>query len=71
MPNGKNWQRFDIHERCKLVTGKSLDSPEKQNVEKMSKKCPKNVQKLSETPAETNFGHLGDIFAYLVSASIW
>ena len=39
----------------RLVTGKSLDSPEKGNVDKMSEKCPKNVEKLSRGAETHNF----------------
>ena len=45
-----------------FVTGKTLDSPEKGNVDKMSKKCPKNVQKLSRGAENTIFGHVLDNF---------
>ena len=49
-----------------LVTGKSLDSPEKGNVNKMSEKnvekCPKNVQKLPGGAENTIFGHVLDNF---------
>ena len=37
---------------CNVVTGKSLDSPEKGNVDQMSEKCRKNVQKMSQTCPE-------------------
>ena len=47
------------------LTGKSLDSPEIksecwQNVRKMSKKCPKNIQKFSGWAENTIFGHFLD-----------
>ena len=45
-----------------VVTGKSLDSPVKGNVDKTSKKCPKNVQKCLEVNGgaeNTIFGHFG------------
>ena len=41
----------------KIVTGKSLDSPKEGNVDKMSEKCPKNIQKLSGGAENTIFGH--------------
>ena len=47
------------------VTGKSLDSPENGNVDKMSekcRKCAKNVQKLSRRAENTIFGHFLDNF---------
>ena len=51
---------------CRVVTGKSLDSPEKGNVDKMSEKCRKNVRKMSKNCPEalqTQFcGHFLDIF---------
>ena len=43
----------------------------RQNIRKMSKKCPKNVQKLSGGAENTIFGHFLTIFAYLVDASVW
>ena len=43
-----------------VVTGKSLDSPEKENVEKMSENCPEALQ-------THNFRTL---FAYVVGAFI-
>ena len=46
----------------RVATGKSLDSPEKGNVDKMSKKCPENVEKLSAGAENTIFGHFLDNF---------
>ena len=45
-----------------IVTGKPLDSPEKGNVDKMSEKCRKNVEKLSGGAERTIFGHCLDNF---------
>ena len=45
-----------------VVTGKSLDSPRKWNVDKMSEKYLKNVQKLSGGAENTIFGHFLDSF---------
>ena len=59
----------------KLVTGKSLDSPENGNVDKMSEKCRKNVRKMSKNCPEglkTQFSDIfWTIFAYLVDAFVW
>ena len=51
------------------VTGKSLDSPEKcrQNVRKMSDKCPKIVRR----GRERNFRTFWTILAYLVDVFVW
>ena len=65
------------HRRCyiRVVTGKSLDSPEKGNVDKMSEKCPKKcrkiVRKLSENSENTIFGYFLTIFGHLVDAFVW
>ena len=52
--------------------GKSLDSPEKGNVDKMSEKYRKNVRKMSENCPEglkTQFSDIfWTIFAFLVDA---
>ena len=41
------WQEKNDR-RSEFATGKSLDSPEKGNVDQMSEKCRKNVRKMSE-----------------------
>ena len=45
-----------------VVTGKSLDSPEKGSVNEMSEKCPKNVRKMSGRAENTIFRHFFDSF---------
>ena len=45
-----------------LVKGKSLDSPEKGNVDKMSKKCRKNFRKMSKNCPEGLKTQISDIF---------
>ena len=58
-----------------VVTGKSLDSPEKGNVDKMSEKCRKNVRNMSKNCPEGPTTQFSDIFwtifAYLVDAFVW
>ena len=58
-----------------LATGKSLDSPKKENVDKMSEKCRKSVRNMSKNCPEglkTQFSDIfWTIFAYLVDASVW
>ena len=58
-----------------VVTGKSLDSPEKGNVDKMSEKCRKIFRKMSKNCLEglkTQFSDIfGAICAYLVDAFVW
>ena len=58
--------------KASIVTGKSLDSPEKGNVDKMSEKCRKNVRKMSRNCPEglkTQFSDIfWTIFVYLVDA---
>ena len=58
--------------RVYVCNGQIVRQPRKwecrQNVRTMSKKCPKNVQKLSEGAESTIFGHFLDNFAYLVDA---
>ena len=60
---------------ARLVTGKSLDSPENGNVDKMSEKCPKIVRKMSPNCPDglkTQFLDIfWTIFAYLVDAFVW
>ena len=60
--------------RTRLVTGKSLDSPEKGNVDKKSEKCRQNVRKMSKNCPEELKTQLKDIFwqyfAYLVDAFV-
>ena len=60
-------------EKICFVTGKSLDHPDKGNVDKMSEKCrkmPENVQKLSGGTANTIsrkfVGHLLPIWSVLL-----
>ena len=59
----------------RVVTGKSLDSPENGNVDKMSEKCRKNVRKMSKNCPEGLKTQFPDIFwtffAYLVDAFVW
>ena len=59
-----------------LVAGKSLDSPGKGSVDKMSETCRKNVCKMSEKlPGGAGKRRFSDIlwtiFAYLVYAFVW
>ena len=57
------------------MTGKSLDSPEKGNVDKMSekcrKKCRKNVQKFGRGEEKTVFGHFLDNSCLFGRAFVW
>ena len=59
-----------------VVTGKSLDSPDKQNVNKMSEKCREKMSekcpKIVLRGRKHNFrAFFGTIFAYLVDAFVW
>ena len=62
-------------EPARLVTGKSLDSPEDRNADKMSKKYRKNVRKMPKNCPEGPKTQVSDIFwtifAYLVDAFLW
>ena len=40
-----------------VVSSKSLDIPDKQNLDKMSKKCPKNCPKTVQSPCENRCQH--------------
>ena len=72
------WRQLPLSEclnfDSSLVTGKSLDSPENGNVDKMPEKCRKNVRKISKTCPEglkTQFSNIfWTIFAYLVDAFV-
>ena len=61
--------------RPRVVMGKSLDSLENGNVDKMSEKYPKNVRKMSKNCLEglkTQFSDIfWTIFAYSVDAFVW
>ena len=64
---GPKFIHSHLHNPSRVVTGKSLDSPENGNVDKMSEKCrnnvekcPKNVQKWSGGAENTIFGHFLD-----------
>ena len=78
-PNCIDWRGKRLHGVCAttVVTGKSLDSPEKGNVDKMSEKCQRNVRKMSKNCPEpeglkTQFSDiLGTMFVYLVDVFVW
>ena len=58
-----------------IITGKSLDSPDKGNVDRMSEKCRKIVRKISKNCREGLRAQFSSIFwtffAYLVDALVW
>ena len=71
----KEWKSKDWNDRDGIfVTGRSLDSSEKGNLDKMSEKCRKNVRKMSKNCLEaqqthnfrTFFGHFLPIWSVLL-----